>query len=133
VIEIRPARPDEIEIIQADLSKDKRWEQVDLTKGIVFVATKDGEIVQYIQSRLVWQVEPLKWMRGKKKTLNAHEQKKSTYRLIFAMERWLRDPHHNPFVRFYFCTIKNKVMQKLAQSFGMLPLYNGCRFFGKDL
>lgn len=120
-------------MIQADLAKDKRWEQVDLTKGIVFVVEKDGEPVQFIQGRLMWQIEPLKWLRGKRKLCSPHEQKKATYLAISAMEKWLADRKNNPLIRSYFCTIRDRVMQKLARSFGMVPLYEGNKFFGKDL
>jgi hypothetical protein len=132
-IQVRAAKPEELAMLQSDLSKDKRWEQVDLSRGIVGVVTKDDEIVQFVHARLAWQVEPIKWVRGKRKTLNLHQQKKATYMAIRWMKNWLLDTKNNPFIRFYFCSIKNPVMQKLAVSFGMSPLYHGCKFFGEDL
>ena len=132
-IQVRPATAEELEFLQADLCKDKRWEQVDLSKGPVCVVTKNGEIVQYGHARLAWQIEPIKWVRGKKNSCNAYEQKKATYICIRWMENWLRDTRNNPFFRFYFCHIHNPVMQKLAQSFGMVQVYERGKFFGKDL
>lgn len=119
-------------MLQADLSRDKRWEQVDLTKGIVFVTEKDGEPVQFIQARLMWQIEPLKWLHGKRKLCTAHEQKKATYLSIKTLDSWLSDQKNNPLIRSYFCFIKNKVMQKLATAFGMMNVYEGGKFFGRD-
>ena len=132
-IEVRAAKPEELEILQADLKKDPRWEQVDLSKGIVGVVTKDGEIVQYVQARMMWQIEPIKWMRGKKKLCSPFEQKKATLLSIRWIEGWLRDTRNNPYIRSYFCFIRDKTMQKLAKSFGMMRLYERGLFFGKDL
>jgi len=134
VIEVRAARPEELALLQADLAKDKRWEQVDLSKSIVGVVTREGEIVQFVSARLIWQIEPLKWVRGKRKTCNPFQRQKATLLAIRWIENWLTDPHNNPFIRAYFCVIAEKnVMRKLAVAFGMRRIYRGCETYGKDL
>jgi hypothetical protein len=134
-LEVRAAKPEELAMLQKDLSRDRRWEQVDLSKSVVGVVTKDGEIVQFVSGRLMWQVEPLKWIRGKKKALSPHQQRKATYLSIRWLRDWLADRKNNPYIRSYFCSISdaNPVMQKLAKSFGMIPVYRGTSFFGEDL
>ena len=120
-------------MLQADLAKDKRWEQVQLNRGIVFVTTYEGQIVQFGHARLIWQVEPLKWMHGTKKRFAPFQQRKATYSTIRKLRDWLADPRNNPHIRGYFCSIKNRVMKKLAISFGMKRVYRGTEFFGEDL
>jgi hypothetical protein len=132
----RPARPDEIETLQNDLKRDKRnWEQVDLSKAIVFVSEKDGVVVEYISARLMWQVDTLKFVHGARAKLTPLEQKRSTYMLARRMIDWLSDTRNNPYIRSFFSYMTNKVMQKYALKFGLIPIYrkgNG-KFFGKDL
>ncbi len=133
-VEVRAAHPEELALLQADLAKDKRWEQVDLSKSIVGVVTREGEIVQFVSARLIWQIEPLKWIRGKKKTCSPFQQAKATLLAIRWIENWLRDPHNNPFIRAYFCVIaEHNVMRKLAIAFGMRRIYQGTETYGKDL
>lgn len=133
-LEARAARPDELAMLQADLAKDKRWEQVNLNKSIVGVVTKDGEVTTYISARLVWQIEPLKHIYGKRNKLSRFEAMKATFLAIQWMRDWLFSLKNNPLIRSYFCTIRNPTMQKLARSFGMSgPLYDGNKFFGEDL
>jgi hypothetical protein len=131
--EVRAARAEELAILQADLAKDKRWEQVDLSKSVVCVTTRDGEIMMYGSARLIWQIEPIKWMRGKKNGLLPIEQKRSTYLPIRWLHDWLADVKNNPLIRGYFCSISNRTMQNLAISFGMKPKYLNVKFFGKNL
>jgi hypothetical protein len=131
--EVRAAKVEELALLQGDLAKDKRWEQLDLSKSVVFVSTRDGEIVEFISGRLMWQVEPLKFIRGKKKLFTPYEQKRSTYLLIRSLRAWLADVNNNPYIRGYFCSITNKTMQKLAISFGMVPVYQKTKLFGEDL
>jgi hypothetical protein len=130
---VRAAKPEELAGLQADLAKDKRWEQLDLSKSVVCVTTRDGEIMMYGSARLIWQIEPIKWMRGKRGVCNAFEQKKSTYLAIRWLHDWLSDVKNNPLIRGYFCAISNRTMQKLAISFGMMPKYLTVKFFGKNL
>lgn len=131
--EVRAARAEELATLQADLAKDKRWEQVDLSKSVICVTTRDGEIMMYGSARLIWQVEPIKWMRGKRKLCLPIEQKKSTYLAIRWLRDWLADVSNNPYIRGYFCSISDRIMQKLAISFGMKPVYQKTKFFGEDL
>jgi hypothetical protein len=131
--EVRAAKVEELALLQADLAKDKRWEQLDLSKSVVCVTTRDGEIMMYGGARLIWQVEPIKWMHGNKKGCNAFEQKKSTYLAIRWLRDWLADVKNNPYIRGYFCHITNPVMMKLAKSFGMIEVYKAGKFFGEDL
>lgn len=132
-VEVRAARPEELALLQADLAKDKRWEQVDLSKSIVCVTVCNGEIIQFGAARLIWQIEPIKWIRGKKNKTSAFQQKMSTYLVIRWLHDWLADVRNNPLIRGYFCSITNRTMQKLAISFGMKPVYEKTKFFGEDL
>jgi hypothetical protein len=132
-VEVRAATLEELALLQADLAKDKRWEQIDLSKSIVCVTVCDGEILQFGAARLIWQIEPIKWLRGKKAGLTPFQQRKSTYLCIRWLRDWLGDVRNNPLIRGYFCSITNKAMQKLAISFGMRPVYQKTKFFGEDL
>jgi hypothetical protein len=132
-VEVRAARPEDLALLQADLAKDKRWEQMDLSKSILCVIECDGELVQFGSARLIWQIEPIKYLRGKKAGLSPFQQRKATYLTIRWLHDWLSDVKNNPLIRGYFCSISNRTMQKLAVSFGMKPKYLNVKFFGKNL
>lgn len=122
-------------MLQADLAKDPaKWEQVDLSKGIVCVTTYEGKIVMYGNARLIWQIEPIKWIEGARKQFAPFERKKATYLTIRWLRDWLADMRHNPLIRGYFCLISNvnQAMQKNAVSFGMHRVYMGVKFFAEN-
>jgi len=133
--EVRAAKVEELALLQADLAKDKRWEQLDLSRSIVCVTTYDGKTVMYASARLVWQIEPLKWMEDERAQFAELQQAKATYITIRWLRDWLTDLKNNPFIRAYFCLIgnNNPGMQKLAISFGMRRLYQRVKFFGEYL
>lgn len=131
---MRPARREDVPFLKKDLARDKRWEQVDLEKGIIFVVEHEGEIIEYAQARLVWQIEPLKFVHGKRKGLTWFAQKRATYKLAKALIGWLGDRSKNTTgIYSFFAFIKGKRFQKLAASFGLMNVYEGGKFFGADL
>jgi hypothetical protein len=131
----RKARPDDLTMLQADLAKDKRWEQLNLRQGIAFIVEKDGEPVVFTAARLVWQQEPLKFLHGKRKKLTPLEQTKAVFLAAKALQDWLSDPKNNPYVKLMFTSIRNKKMQRYAKRkpFNMTEIYKGNKFYGKDL
>lgn len=133
-VTVRPATTEDLHELQYRLHQQRAYfEQQDLSKAIVFVAEEDGVIVGFGAARLMWQVEPLLLTPEFKKAGTPHAQRKATYLLIRELDRWIGDRRRNASGLYsYFCSIRGRTMQKLAVSFGMLPLYRRCKFFGRD-
>jgi len=133
-VTIRPATPEDIPYLQKRLSETPRTTQVELERAIVFVCEYGGEIVGFTAARMMWQIEPVMLFPEFIRTAPHFARQKATYRLISAIDRWLADPTKNTTgIYMYFCFITNRVMQKLAVSFGMMRTYTGGKFFGRDL
>lgn len=130
----RPATSAELPYLAARLAEDPKFEKVDLKESIVYVTEYDGQLVGFGAARLMWQVEPLFLFPEFKKHGPGFARKRATYLLIRELDAWIFDPERNTTKIFqYFCFITDRVMQKLALSFQMLPAYVGGKFFGRRL
>jgi len=132
-VTVRPATPEDLHELHYRLHEQRGYfEQQDLRRSIVFVAEYEGQIVGFAAARMIWQVEPILLTPEFQKE-PGHARRKATYLLIREIDRWIGDRARNlSGLHSYFCSIRGRVMQKLAVSFGMLSLYNRCRFFGRD-
>jgi hypothetical protein len=133
-VTVRPATEDDLHELHWHLHDQREYfEQQNLRNSIVMVAEEDGQIVGFGAARLMWQVEPILLTRDFKKQGSAHAQRKATYLLIRELDHWIGDRVRNTTgLHSYFCSIRGRVMQKLALSFGMLRVYRYCKFFGRD-
>lgn len=130
-VTVRPARFEEIPMLQEMLKRQPYFEYQDLTKAIVFVSEYEGEVVGMITGRVIWQLPTLLLEKEK---LPRHSQRRATLMLIRAMDAWLADRSKNlSGIYSYFCVIKGSTMKHLANAFGMLRLYKGFATYGKDL
>lgn len=130
----RPATREDIPYLQKRLSETPRNEQVNLEQCIVGVVEYGGRPVGFTAARLIWQIEPVMLFPEFIETAPHFARQRATFMLIRWIERWLADRSKNTTpIGSYFCFITNRVMQKLAVSFGMLRIYTGGKFFGKDL
>lgn len=132
---IRPATLADIPKLKEELGREPdKWEQIEFEKGIVFVAEEDGEIIGFINGRLIWQIEPLFiFSKYRKKKFRAIARK-ATYLLIKRLDGWIANRSENRTgIYSYFCFIKNRLMQGLAMNFGMFRIYTGGKFFGRDV
>jgi len=134
-VTVRPARLEDLLILRSMLHEQRRYfEQQLLTHSIVFVAEYQGEIVGFSAARVIWQIEPILLDPLFSKTAPLFARQKATYLLIRELDAWLADRSKNVSgIYSYFCTIRGRIMQKLAMSFGMLRVYRRSQFFGKDL
>lgn len=134
-VTVRPASADDLHELHWHLhDQRKEFEQQDLTKAVVMVLEEDGEIVGFGAARIAWfQIEPILLTRAFKKRGTKHAQRKGTYLLIRALDRWIGDRSKNlSGIHSYFCSIRRPTMQKLAVSFGMFQIYRRCKFFARD-
>src|SRR5690349_5743677 len=106
---IRPANYEDIPYLQAKLKTETpTWEQVDLTKAIVFAAEYGGEIVGFTSARLVWQIEPVMLFKRFRRRAPRHARAKATLLLTRAIDGWIGDRSRNTTgIYFYFCHIMN--------------------------
>jgi len=133
-VTVRPATPEDLHELHWRLHEQRHlYEQQDLRNSIVMVAEDEGQIVGFVAARLMWQVEPLLLTPEFIKEAPGHAQRRATYLLIREIDRWIGDRTKNRSgLHSYFCSIVGKTMRKLALSFGMLPVYQKCKFFGRD-
>lgn len=131
-VKLRPAREDEIPYLQGLLYRHRDYfEFQDLRQAIVFVTEYEGEVFGMITGRVVWQIPTLLIDREAKVPRSA--KRRATYLLIRALDEWIGDRSKNlSGIYTYFCVIKGKTMKQLAQSFGMLRIYERFATFGKD-
>jgi hypothetical protein len=134
-VTVRPATTEDLHELQWHLHDQRNYfEQQDLRKAVVMVLEQDGIIVGFGAARIAWwQVEPILLTREFKKRGSKHAQRKGTYLLIRALDRWIGDRSKNlSGMHSYFCAIRGRTMRKLALSFGMWRIYPKCQFFGRD-
>lgn len=130
-VTVRPARLEEIPMLQEMLAKQPYFEYQDLRQAIVFVSEYEGRVVGMITGRLIWQLPTLLLEKDK---IPRHSQRRATLMLIRAMDAWLADRSQNlSGIYSYFCVIKGSIMKHLAAHFGMFRFYKGFSTFGKDL
>jgi hypothetical protein len=134
-VTVRPAREEDLHELHYRLHEQRDYfEQQDLRQTIVFVTECDGEIVGFGAARLMWQVEPILLTPEFKRQGSKHAHRKATYLLISALENWIADRNLNRSgIHSYFCHILGSTMQKLAVSFGMIPVRRGNKFFGRQV
>jgi hypothetical protein len=131
---IRPATPEDIPYLEKRIREQSYFEHVDVRKMIVFIAEYGGEIVGFSAARLMWQIEPIMLMPEFRKLAPHFARQKATLGLIRAIEGWLADRGRNTTgIYSYFCSIKGRTMRALAEAYGMLRVYTGCAFYGRDL
>lgn len=132
-VTIRPATREDLPYLQHRLKLKPRNEQVRLEQAIVFVAEYDGCVVGFTAARLMWQIEPLMLFDEFRQHAPKHARRRATLGLIRAIDGWIGDRERNQTgIYSYFCFVINRVMQGLAASFGMLRIYTGGKFFGRD-
>lgn len=130
-VTVRPARLEEIPMLQEMLARQPYFEYQDLTQAIVFVSEYEGRVVGMITGRMIWQLPTLLLEKEK---LPRNSQRRATLMLVRAMDSFLGDRSRNlSGIYSYFCVIKGGTMKHLAKAFGMLRLYSGFATFGKDL
>lgn len=131
---IRPAKQIDMSYLAKRLAEKSRNEQVDLNQAIVFVVEYGENIVGFSAARLIWQIEPVMLFDEFKHRAPHIARQRATYLLITAVDRWIADRARNTTgIHSYFCFVKDRVMQKLATHFGLLRIYVGGKFFGRDL
>lgn len=133
-VTVRPAVPADLPRLQELLYEQRAfYEQQDLSKAVVYVAEYGGEIVGLCGARLIFQVEPLLLVPTFQKHAPRFAQAVATYKLIRGVDGWIGDREKNlSGIHSYFCSIVGRTMRKLALSFGMLPVYQKSKFFGRD-
>lgn len=133
-VTIRPANKEDLPYLDQRLREQSYFERVDVTKMVVFIAEYDGKIVGFTAARLVWQVEPLMLFDEFVNYAPHFARQKATFGLIRAIDAWLADRNRNTTgIYTYFCFVKRRIMQQLAEAFGMLHIYRGGRFYGRDV
>lgn len=134
-VTVRAAKVEDVPRLQEMLQEQSlSYEQQDLLKTIAFVVEYDGQLVGFSACRLTWQVEPVLLDETFRKHAPHFAQQKATYLLIREADRYIADREKNRTgIYSYFCSIKNKTMQKLAKSFGMWPVYLNCKMFGREV
>ncbi len=92
------------------------------------------EIAGFIAARLIWQVEPLFLFPAFRRQRPRNARRRATLLLARALEAFLADRARNPTgICSYFCFIKDRIFQKLAEHYGLVRIYRGGRFYGRDL
>jgi|SRR5579884_40651 len=133
-VTIRPATDSDLPYLAERLSEQTYFEIVDLPKMIVYVAEYDGRIIGFTAARLMWQIEPLYLTPEFIKYAPHFARQKATLGLIRAIEGWIADRTRNTTgVYWYFCYIKGRVMQRLAEAYGMIRSYHHGRFYVRDV
>lgn len=136
-MQVRPAQFTEIPYLQSRLAECPTWEQVDLSRGIAFVAEEDGERIGFVNGRLIWQVEPLlifpEYMKSRKRGVH-HLRRKASWGLFHALDSYLADPEQNTTgIHSYFCHVVSRPVMRMEKHLGFTRLYPGGRLYGKDL
>lgn len=136
-MQVRPASMADVPYLQKRLSECPTWEQVDLSRGIVFVAEEKEEIVGFISARMIWQVEPLflfpEYMKSRKRGVH-HLRRKASWMLFHALDSWLADRSKNTTgIYTYFCHVVSKAVMRMDKHLGFARIYPGGRLYGKDL
>jgi hypothetical protein len=129
----RKARREELTHLQRRLAEKRDvTEIVPLGEGIVFVAEYENKIVGFGAAQMYWKIEPVMLFDEFKKKAPRSARQRATYLLARALDHWIKEsPENTSGVRRYYCFIRDRVMQKLAQSFGMFRIYTGGKFFGR--
>lgn len=127
----RRATPEEKELVRIKLAAGKplpedssEWERRE-----VFVIEHNGIISGCVCARQVWQVEPLYLFPEFEEHAPPVTLRRAVFKLARAMENWLRSRG----VCWYFGYIEKEPMQKVAEDYGMIPVYRKGLMFGKDL
>lgn len=133
-VSVRDAIRADLPTLQEMLYRQRHfYEQQDLSKTITKVAEYGNEIIGLSAARLVWQVEPVLLAPRFRKLAPQFAQRKATYLLIRELDSYIGDRERNATgLHSYFCAIPGQRMQELALSFGMMPVYRSCKFFGRD-
>ncbi len=127
MIKLRPAAPEDLETLNR-LQRHAGNELIDLRRAVVFVAEIEGKIEGFVAGRLMFQVEPL-WVSPALN--NPTTRRRVTLGLARAIEGWLkRQPY--PWARNYFAYIRDAVFQRLAEAYGLRPIYGHGKFYLRE-
>jgi hypothetical protein len=133
-VSIRPATDADLPLLAGWLASQTYFEIVCLPQMIVYVAEFEGKIVGFGAARLIFQIEPIFLEPTFKRHAPHFARARATLGLIRALEGWIADRRQNTTgIYSYFCFIKGRVMQKLAEAYGMWRIYRGGRFYGRDV
>lgn len=123
---VRPATKADLPRLYAALEQGDH-EQVDLERSIVFVAEEgEGQLAGFVAARLTWQVEPLMaWPENK------GVRRRAAVLLAQAMDQYLRSQGALG-LGCYYAYIRDVVVQRLAQRFGLRRVYQSGGIFLRE-
>lgn len=123
--------PEDLKYLRNKLSQSS-YESGDLEKRILFVIKHNGVVSGCVAARLVWQIEPLYLTPEFERTASPVTLRRAVFKLARSIFGWLAGPDNRTGVRWTFAYISKKPLQKLAEEYGMLPVYRRGKFFAKD-
>lgn len=130
MITVRPARGADLPGLFAALEESGN-ELVDLRRAIVFVAEEDGVAAGFIAARLIWQVEPLYLLPAWRARQPKSAWRRATLLLAQAMDGYIRSQTGID-LRCYYAYIRDGVFQRLAERFGLRPVYRTGKWFLRE-
>lgn len=115
--------------MQAAIKYDE--EKVNLKRSFVYVAEEDGQVVAFAAARLVWIVEPLKIVGGRKPKSTL---RRAVYGLAKEMEGFMTDRQRNQTgIHEYFAHVRKHAFRELCEHWGLSRWYPGTRLYHKIL
>ena len=129
MVTTRKANESELLYLQAQLAMQPKLEQVNLREGIVYVAEHDGDVIQFINARLVWQIEPL--LRIEKKGVPKNAYRRGALLLYRCVGNFIRDS--NIPIRSYFAHITQRSTWSWVEKLKFHRIYPGGRLYAKDV
>lgn len=122
--------PEDLKYIRAKLQQ-AGYEHIDLEKRIAFVIKHNGVVSGCIAARLVWQIEPLFLTPEFTRDAAPVTLRRAVFKLARSMFHWLATENKTG-IRWTFAYISKKPLQKLAEEYGMIPVYRKGKFFARD-
>ena len=129
---IRPARHEDLPLLRLKLQQEGE-DATDLEKQVVFVIEHNGIISGIADARLVWYVGHVHLFKNFQRSAPPVTKRRAVFKLIRAIEEWLRNPLNNPGPRWYVAHIRKRKMQESALDYGMMPVWRKGKMFVKDL
>ena len=122
--------PEDLKYLREKL-RQANLEHDELEKRIVFVIRHNGIVSGCIAARLVFQIEPLFLTPEFARDAAPVTLRRAVFKLARAMFHWLATENKTG-IRWAFAYISKKPLQKLAEEYGMIPVYRKGKFFFKD-
>lgn len=129
---IRPATLEDLPLLRSKLQQEGE-DTTDLEKQIVFVIEHNGVIGGVATARLIWYVGNVHLFGEFKRRAPYVTVRRAMFKLVRAIEDWLRIPANNPGPRWYVAHIRKRKMQESATDYGMLPVWRKGKMFVKDI